>query len=187
MKYTLVYQKMHPSHILELPPIDTDSHLNMFKGLMRPTYSERPGCWQMDIMSGVDKKYLILINVNTRYLFVRQIASKSGSDIVNAFTDIINTANAMNQFDGYEFVFTHVKGDDEAGFNALKKAGYENIVFSFVNEPYSFHNKMVDSVTRTIRGALGLNPFSIDNVDNVARVVELYNNTTPFRGWDKHR
>ena len=243
------YSKMHPEKgTLTLPPIGRDRRLSKLEDLYRPTYSERPGAWQMDIMFGVETQYLIMININTRYLFVRQLLDKTGECVIWAFNSILQVADITNKFlvrthnideqgnylvseeeihkqEKYgTFAINYVKGDDEPAFIMLKN-NYEyhesspdepeadrearlyrvskmtkkplyvidkpgdpedglpflmyrkHIKFSFVNEPYSFHNKMVDSVIRTIRNALGLNPYNMDLTANIDRVVETYNET----------
>ena len=187
-----------------------DKKLVNMKQYYRPTYSPKPNAYQMDIMFtvGSNKKeipYLVLINTNTRYLFVKQLHDKSCKSIIYALNQcILEGAN-----------IDYVNGDAEPGFLAMKtnleykwyidgkiteykppktNGDYEKEIYTdsngnplliyqkpfimnFHKGDYTFHNKVVDSVIRTIRNAAGLNPSVLRNNEMVQRIVFLYNNS----------
>lgn len=188
-----VYNEMYNQN-LQSKPVSDKKNINL-RPMYRPTYSPYPHSWQMDIMFTPHKYYLVLVNINTRYLIIKHIQNKSAETILYTLNGIIK--------DGVEIGY--INGDAEPGFIGAK-ANYEanrsrggnhnaiypvltesngmpltiyskNIIMRFVNEPYSFHNKMVDSVIRTVRNAAGLNPRALDDPDIMNKIINMYNGT----------
>jgi len=73
----------------------------------------------------------------------------------------------------------NIRGDGDKGFNSATKY-FPNLNFYFSSSPYTFHNKIVDAVMRTLRDALGVNGqiYLNGNYDSIIQqLVYYYNNT----------
>ena len=87
-------------------PIVPDYKLKIAKKLCKPNFSRTPGCWEIDVMFAkhyVNENelteasaplpnqtiYLVLLNVNTRYLIVRQVPNRRIENYINAIKSII--------------------------------------------------------------------------------------------------
>lgn len=157
-------------------PIIPDFKLKSLKPLYRPTYSPEPYCWEIDIMfvnhpykDSELRIYLFCINVNTRYLIVIPIKKKSSDEVKFALNILIHEQKVKS-----------IKGDGERGFNSkLLNEFYKqhNIKTYFSKSPYTYHNKIVDSVIRTIRNAFGLDAYKIADTNLMRQMVDYYNNT----------
>ena len=102
-------------------PFIPDFKLKSCKKLSKPNFSNEPGCWEADLMFAnyyvqenglavkTKKIYLIMLNVNTRYLIVEPIKDKS--DISNGLKQIIKN--------NPKFEFRVIKCDGEPGFISL--------------------------------------------------------------------
>lgn len=146
------------------------------KKYKRPNYSPTPYSYEMDIMFAQGDGhqplvlYLVLININTRYLIVRPIRNKSGEEIRAILDDIKRTTRIDS-----------IKGDGESGFtdiltrSIIEQRHGETCIFD--GSPYTFHNKHVDSVIRTIRNAAGLSYNILRNNNYVQQIVNFYNDT----------
>lgn len=153
-----------------------DFKLKSLKPLYRPTYSPEPYCWEIDILfinhpykDIILQQYLVCINVNTRFLNVFPIKNKSKAEILKALTLLIKNNTVKS-----------IKGDGEKSFasNDLKTFYTKNNIKTyFQKSPYTMHNKMVDSVIRTIRNGFGLDNYNIANIDLMKQMVKYYNNT----------
>ena len=149
---------------------------NLPKKYKRPNYSPIPYSYEMDIMFAQGDGhqelvlYLVLININTRFLIVRSIRNKSGEEIRAVLDDIKHTTRIDS-----------IKGDGESGFSDSKTQSIieqrkgETCIFD--GSPYTFHNKHVDSVIRTIRNAAGLSYDILRNNNYVQQIVNFYNDT----------
>lgn len=135
-------------------PFVQDFKLKDAKKLSKPNFSNEPGCWEADLMftntyyDTVDKKtknkgYLVMININTRYLVVEPIEGKSYEDLITPFAKIIES-----QLD-YDSSVKTIKCDGERGFKSIQT---EIIVLNFKDTNrvisnvsqlvnYNFHNK----------------------------------------------
>ncbi|KAA6385160.1 MAG: hypothetical protein EZS28_019311, partial [Streblomastix strix] len=91
--------------------------------------------------------YLFCININTKYLVVFPLRDKSAGQIKNAL-----------QILAKNYIVTNIRGDGEKGFNGniLKTFCQENNITSFFTDSkFTNHNRVVDSVIRTIRNGFG--------------------------------
>ena len=151
----------------------------------KPNYSPQRNSWELDIMFTPRRKYLVFININTRYAIVEPIAHKSASEITRVINHIRNDLG---------FKIDHIKGDGEAGFDSKdvralfkkeddgknkKKTLTKSIRLD--GSPYTYHNKQVDSFIRTLRNSAGVSERVLDNNECVQKLVEYYNNT-PHNG-----
>ena len=103
-------------------PFVKDFKLKSCKALSKPNFSYEPGCYEVDLMfihfyspdtlMRQTQIYLIMINVNTRYLIVEPINDKSTNEIGKALARIV-------QRDGFDI--KTIKCDGEKGFEGLRK------------------------------------------------------------------
>ena len=159
---------------VEIPDYAPDMSISaLAKKFKKPNYSPHRNSWEMDIMFTHRKKYLVFININTRYAIVIPIKSKSAQDI----SDAIKEARAQG------VAIEHIKGDGEAGFDtdAVRELFGNAKNVRLDKSPFTFHNKQVDSFIRTLRNAAGLSEDVLDNNDIVQQLVAYYNDT-PHNG-----
>lgn len=107
---------------IKTEPFIPDFKLKSCKQLSKPNFSHEPGCWEVDLMFTsyysvdgtstlkVSRIYLIMINVNSRYLIVEPILEKN--DISNALKRVIEK--------NPKYDFRTIKCDGESGFVSLK-------------------------------------------------------------------
>ena len=89
---------------IKTEPFIPDYKLKSCKKMSKPNFSNEPGCWEMDLMfanyynTGLTKSkqtYIVLINVNTRYLIVEPIKSKERNDVGEGLKKIVNEYSSM--------------------------------------------------------------------------------------------
>jgi len=141
------------------------------KGLKKPTFSKEPGYYEVDLMQlkYINKKttgyILFMIGVNTKYVFIFNLETKSQEELLQAIENIMKK------------IKTPIKGikfDGESGLKALKL----NIEKYSNSSPYSNHNRIVDRVIKTFRDALGvdINNDLFNDFDKVRQLRKYYNN-----------
>ncbi|KAA6356496.1 MAG: hypothetical protein EZS28_047977, partial [Streblomastix strix] len=118
----------------------------------RPYFSYDIGSWEIDIVFSMNP-------------------DKSQEDIEKALQNLVQTQNV-----------THIRGDGEKGFASNQLMQFYNkndIKTYFVNgsQELTNHNRVVDSVIRTIRNAFGQDDRSFSNPKLMQQMVELYNDT----------
>ncbi|KAA6367693.1 MAG: hypothetical protein EZS28_036780, partial [Streblomastix strix] len=150
----------------------------------RPYFSYEFGSWEIDIVFSMNPElvrinqiYLFCININTKYLVVRVLRGKSQEDIEKALQNLVQTQNV-----------THIRGDGEKGFASNQLMQFynkNNIKTYFVNgsRELTNHNRVVDSVIRTIRNAFGQDDRSFSNPKLMQQMVDIYNDT-PHTAFD---
>ena len=133
-KYKYLESNLQPFYesTIKTEPFIPDFKLKSCKLLSKPNFSNEPGCWESDLMfasyysqnadqvknevlgnfvaSKTSQIYLVMINVNTRYLIVEPMKDKS--DVSNALKRIISN--------NPKFEFKTIKCDGESGFISLK-------------------------------------------------------------------
>ena len=81
-KYKYVESNLQPLYQtnIKTEPFIPDFKLKSCKQMSKPNFSNEPGCWKADLMFAsyytpelkkISQIYLVLINVNTKYLMVR--------------------------------------------------------------------------------------------------------------------
>ncbi|KAA6361449.1 MAG: hypothetical protein EZS28_043024, partial [Streblomastix strix] len=148
------FKKLHgksPDKIQDTPP---DYQIKPLSKLNRPYFSPKLGSWEIDLVFSMDERiiranqiYLFCININTKYLVVFPLRDKSASQIKNALQILVKNYHVTN-----------IRGDGEKGFNGsiLKSFCQEHKITSFFTDSkFTNHNRVVDSVIRTIRNAFG--------------------------------
>jgi hypothetical protein len=78
------------------------------KKYSRKSFSPELGGYEMDIMFAGRAQYLVIININTKFLHVFPIFDKTGATIYNVLEHFIPA-----------FHVTSLRGDDERAFNSL--------------------------------------------------------------------
>ena len=144
-------------------PFIPDFKLKSCKKLSKPNFSNEPGCWEADLMfvnyyvqeNGLAVKtkkiYLIMLNVNTRYLIVEPIKDKG--KIWYALEQIIKN--------NPKFEFRVIKCDGEPGFLELKdeciivrfSTGETQLIFDInqtIKEQNKYYKSMQDIARRSI-------------------------------------
>lgn len=148
-KYFEKYIKdINPNAVKE--PYIHDFRLKDAKKLSKPNFSNEPGCWECDLMfinyfdskDNITKEqiYLVLINVNTRYLIVEPIKNKSYDELIDIFRKVIES-----QLD-YESCIKTIKCDGESAFESIQK---EIIIVNIAGQP----PKVISNLTQLINNA----------------------------------
>ena len=143
------------------------------KELSRPSYSPYPGGYEIDHLQDFGNiTYLFIININTRYLYAIPVKGKGKDETLRAI-------KMVHEKDGIQ----SIKGDGDKGFNSLLLQKFykdNNIKAYFTSSAFTYHNKIIDSVMRTLRNALGPNSNNMwdgTHDDIIQQLVNYYNNT----------
>ncbi|KAI5535498.1 integrase core domain containing protein family [Trichomonas vaginalis G3] len=137
----------------------------------RPSFAPYPYSYEIDHLeySKGNVTYLFAINVNTRYLYCIPVKGKTEQETRRAIQYLLDHERVDN-----------IRGDCDKGFQAAMAHYFPQINFYFSSSPYTFHNKIVDAVMRTLRDALGVNGqiYWDGNHDSIIQqLVYYYNNT----------
>ncbi|KAA6381856.1 MAG: hypothetical protein EZS28_022616 [Streblomastix strix] len=119
--------------------------------------------------------YLFCININTKYLAIFPLRDKSAGQIKNVLQILVKNYNVTN-----------IRGDGQKGFNGniLKTFCQENRITSFFTDSkFTNHNRVVDSVIRTIRNGFGNDSEKFADNDLMQQMVQMYNQT-PHSAYD---
>jgi len=121
--------------------------------ILLPSFSLNPYSWEIDhLQTGHDNAvyYLFIINSNTRHSYACSARSKDSN----------TTHQLIQQFvereDGLRNEAHTIKGDGDRGFQTPSQS-FPGIRSHFQNSQFTYHNKTVDGVMRTLRNALGRN------------------------------
>ncbi|KAI5484079.1 integrase core domain containing protein family, partial [Trichomonas vaginalis G3] len=137
----------------------------------RPSFAPYPYSYEIDHLeySRGNVTYLFAININTRYLYCIPVKGKTEQETRRAIQYLLDHERVDN-----------IRGDGDKGFQAAMAHYFPQINFYFSSSPYTFHNKIVDAVMRTLRDALGVNGqiYWDGNHDSIIQqLVYYYNNT----------
>ncbi|KAA6394595.1 MAG: hypothetical protein EZS28_009878 [Streblomastix strix] len=170
------YEKIIKVQITLLTQIN-DAKVKLLNKLQRPYFSPKLGSWEIDLVFGVNpvtrrrQHYLFAININTKYLVVIPLIvdEKNATNILAALKKLINQVYVNN-----------IRGDGETGFkaNIIRQFCEDNkISLYFTGSPYTQHNRVVDSVIRTIRNGFGQDLIGFATPSQIQQMVEIYNKT----------
>ncbi|KAA6390844.1 MAG: hypothetical protein EZS28_013628 [Streblomastix strix] len=164
------YEKINQVKIT-IPTLIKDAKMKSLSKLQRPYFSPKLGSWEIDLVFGVNpvtrrrQHYLFAININTKYLMVIALIvdEKNAAFILAALKKLINQVYVNN-----------IRGDGETGFkaNIIRQFCEDNrISLYFTGSPYTQHNRVVDSVIRTIRNEFGqdLLGFATPMIENFSQ------------------
>ncbi|KAI5492676.1 integrase core domain containing protein family [Trichomonas vaginalis G3] len=137
----------------------------------RPSFAPYPYSYEIDHLeySKGNVTYLFAININTRYLYCIPVKGKTKQETRRAIQYLLDHERVDN-----------IRIDGDKGFQATMARYFPQINFYFSSSPYTFHNKIVDAVMRTLRDALGVNGriYWDGNHDSIIQqLVYYYNNT----------
>ncbi|KAI5499781.1 integrase core domain containing protein family [Trichomonas vaginalis G3] len=137
----------------------------------RPSFAPYPYSYEIDHLeySKGNVTYLFAININTRYLYCIPVKGKTEQETRRAIQYLLDHERVDN-----------IRGDGDKGFRVAMAHYFPQINFYFSSSPYTFHNKIVDAVMRTLRDALGVNGqiYWDGNHDSIIQqLVYYYNNT----------
>ncbi|KAA6380578.1 MAG: hypothetical protein EZS28_023896 [Streblomastix strix] len=166
------FKKLHgksPDKIQDIPP---DYQIKPLSKLNRPYFSPKLGTWEIDLVFSMNERiiranqiYLFCININTKYLVVFPLRDKSAGQIKNALQILVKNYHVTN-----------IRGDGEKGFNGsiLKSFCQEHKITSFFTDSkFTNHNRVVDSVIRTIRNAFGDDSQKFADNDLMQHMVKI--------------
>ncbi len=163
-----------------------DRNVKSLKKFMRPNFSPHPYAWEIDYLQYKKQQvtYLFAININTRYLYAIRVDNKSAESSRYAINKLID----MEARKGHNVL--SIKGDGEQSFMRLHEyfptyfdthtGKHRRREFYFQKSPYTYHNKTIDAVMRTLRDALGPNTkryWDGEHDEIIQQLVEYYNNT----------
>ncbi|KAA6360694.1 MAG: hypothetical protein EZS28_043779 [Streblomastix strix] len=152
----------------------------------RPYFSQNTGSWEIDLVFAMNpfiKKasgiYLFCININTKYLVVYPLANKTADQILKALQNLVNHQNVR-----------YIRGDGEKGFTAPQLINFyrgpsNNLIKAFFisgsSAPFTNHNRIVDSVVRTIRNAFGLD----ERASIIMKILKKYSQENIIKNYKK--
>ena len=164
------YAKMNPIKNEDIDFRHPDYKLNN-KKLFRPSFSEYPNCWELDEVFNLiqpEDQWLFCINVNTRFLVVYRLYYARECDIIPS-EQIMRCIEDLNK----KYTVKSIRWDGDSRHLAVKK-NVDNIMFYVNNSAFTYHNKLVDSVIRTIRDAIG---YRYLQPEQLFEIIDYYNNT----------
>ncbi|KAA6385424.1 MAG: hypothetical protein EZS28_019047, partial [Streblomastix strix] len=170
------YEKINQVKIT-IPTQIKDAKVKPLNKLQRHYFSPKLGSWEIDLVFGVNsvtrrrQHYLFAININTKYLVVIPLIvdEKNATYILAALKKLINQVYVNN-----------IRGDCETGFkaNIIRQFCEDNkISLYFTGSPYTQHNRVVDSVIRTIRNGFGQDLIGFATPSQMQQMVEICNKT----------
>ena len=162
LKYPFKSKYKYVSNI-EKEPYIPDYRLKTCKKMSKPNFSNERGCWEIDLMfvsyynsqlESIKQTYLVLINVNTRFLIIEPLIYENNESInkeiiddvivddKNSIKNIQNIQNAlfriMNKY--FDFEFNTFKCDGESSFktmynnNLVIETSKKRIIISDINQ-----------------------------------------------------
>jgi hypothetical protein len=168
------FLKMTPNIHIPIPDFTPDGKpLVRKKQFSRPSFAKYPHSWEIDLLlyTRTRPTYLVAININTRYAYLIPIKDKSGPELLRA-VNVIQVREQQN-FGNH---LRYLRGDGEKGFSLIK----DNFKIHIDSSPFTFHNKIVDALIRTLRNALGINSnhfWDGKHDSTIQQLVKYYNNT----------
>ena len=173
---------------IKTEPYIKDYQLKTVKKLSKPDFSFEPHCWEMDIMFALNKAYLVLINVNTKYLIVEPIDYKSELYVIKVIDKLVNKRNIRIETikcDGEKAFISNAfksycNGEEQRyqlDKHTIKFKAPNKIKLIIDDSPFTNAHKCVDAVIRTLRNAFGQSQQRMTNNVLIQQTVEWYNNT----------
>jgi hypothetical protein len=143
----------------------------------RPSFAYYPYSWEIDHLQYNRNRitYLFCLNINTRYLYVIPVNNKSAQETRTALTTLIN-----KERENFNHPVNNIRGDGDKGFEVMKNY-FPNINFYFTSSAFTYHNKLVDAVMKTLRNALNNDKLWDGNHDDIIQQLAYYYNFTKHR------
>ena len=148
------------------------------KEFSKPNYAAYPYTYEMDFLQlgARGPYYLILLNVNTRFLIVEFSKFKDVTNTIRILTEILK-----------KYRIDMLKFDGERAFNAdnvpeIQKFFITNgIKYHRDASPFTYHNKSIDAAIKTIRNLFGPNSDHLLKQPELMREMVFYYNNTYHR------
>ena len=172
-----VKKGIFPDVKFKFEPLDKQPK-KLKKELSRPSFAPNPYSWEIDHLQ-LNKEcvtYLFCLNINTRYLYVIAVNNKSTQETRNAIKTLINKERT-----NFRHPVKNIRGDGDKGFGSIK-AYFPSINFYFTSSKFTYHNKLVDSVMRTLRNALNDDSLWDGNHDEIIQQLVYYYNFSTHKG-----
>ena len=147
------------------------------KEFSRPSFSPHPYAWEIDHLQWKNQnRYLIAININTRYLYAILVQNKSAQETRLALDHLIR-----EEHDRFGHPVKSIRGDGDKGFEMVQ-AYYPGINFYFSSSKYTYHNKIVDAAIRTLRNGMNNDDMWDGKHDDLVQQLVYFYNFTTHRG-----
>ena len=145
--------------------------------LSRPSFAPYPFSWEIDHLQFNKSTitYLFCLNINTRYLYVIPVNNKSAQETRKAIETLIN-----KERDNFNHPVNNIRGDGDKGFESIKNY-FPHINFYFTSSKFTYHNKLIDAVMRTLRNALNNDSLWDGHHDDIIQQLVYYYNFTTHR------
>ena len=171
------FKKINPEMAVpKLISVPQDYQIKPLKKYDRPYFSPVHDSWELDFVFAqspttrtILQEYLFAININTRYLVVFPTRDKSAVTVLNVLKELRK-----------RFPVSDIRGDGEAGFNSFLVRQFcntHNITHCWRDSKFTNHNRIVDSVIRTLRNAFAKDISGFGDKNKVLALVDLYNKT----------
>ncbi|WP_289705178.1 hypothetical protein [Bacteroides acidifaciens] len=139
-------------------------------------------------MFALNKAYLVIINVNTKYLIVEPIDYKSEFYVIKVIDKLVNKRNIRIETikcDGEKAFISNAfksycNGEEQRyqlDKHTIKFKAPNKIKLIIDDSPFTNAHKCVDAVIRTLRNAFGQSQQRMTNNVLMQQMVEWYNNT----------
>ena len=142
----------------------------------RPCFAYEPYSWEIDHIQH-DKgrpKYLIAVNINTRYVYCILVPNKTAQSTKVAIQSLID-----NEKKEFGHPVKNIRCDGDLGFVSLAANKFGGINYYISNSKFTFHNKIVDATIRTLRDALQdkQHYWNGRHDAQIQQLVKYYNNS----------
>ena len=167
-KAYLYFDKKHPeiSHKdikQHFDAVHTKSYIKKYnKSEMGNFFSTQPGAYQMDIFFYRKQPYLLCVEINSRYIWIQKLKSKSVSDVLSAIKRFV-----------YECYPSSITCDEESAFRSISVVDYlrsENIRLVISLAQLHTELAILNRACRTLNSMLS-------QYQNVEAAVKIYNKT----------
>ena len=160
----------------KMEPLDKNSK-KLKSELSRPSFAYEPYSWEIDHLQFNKEKvtYLFCININTRYLYVFPVQNKSAQETRIAIQTLIEKEKT-----NFNHPVKNIRGDGDKGFEKLTEM-FKDINFYLSGSKFTYHNKIIDAVMRTLRNALNNDSLWDAQHDDIIQQLVYYYNFTYHR------
>ena len=168
-------------HNIPKEPYVQDYRLKSCAQYMKPNFSNEPGCWEVDLMFVKNTIYLVMINVNTRFLIVEPIGNRKVGTLSEEIVNIIVK---------YDVNIVTIKCDGEKSLLAVKN---DIIALRLEDDSVSFvpaiHNIVRES---NLRGRDKILEEIINNHNTgiLKKILSIYNDefdVNSIKSWSVYR
>lgn len=184
-KYESIKNDLHNKTFNPIPDLNP---IKQQRRHQRPYYSPKFLNWEADLVFFTSKtkkplRYMFVINVNTKFLYVIYLSGKSEDEMIDAFMNLFTfKSNNVQCPNGIKI--NNIRFDGESALNSKRLKDFfnkYNIKYYSNPSPYINKNRVVDRAIRTIRSAfdnLNISNLSLKQHRNIMQeIVAMYNNS----------